>query len=125
MSMKEYKREWRKEWSSKYKMIRETQIQDNRKGNGYAAGLVLSLVRSRVKSKNKTRISKGTHKVELRCPYHHTKYFTVLGHSTYRDKGCMMNGKLPDFLRHTRKEIKDDVVNEQMRINIDTSCDYY
>ena len=99
-------------WTNKYKQLREKQMYDNKNGLGYETGMSMALARSRLKEKNVERNPEGAAKKKLRCPYHHPKWCTVLGHNSRRSDTCMMKGKPPEILKAAKYEIQKDLVLE-------------
>ena len=119
-----YKSSRKQGWTNKYNQLREKQMYDNKNGLGYETGMAMTLARSRLKENNVERNPKGTPDKKLRCPYHHPKWCTVLGHNSRRSDKCMIKGKSPEILKAAKDEIQNDLVLEQMKLDSEKSSKY-
>ena len=61
----------------------------------------------------------------LRCPYHHPKWCTVMGHKDCRSGKCMMKGKPREILKAAKSDIEKDFVFEQTKLDSEQSSKYY
>ena len=83
------------------------QMEDARTGKTYGAGVALAQATKTAKAKHTaaTRNPKGTAPEYLRCPYHHPRFRTVLGHTAASSKHCFAKTKT----KEERKEILDTI----------------
>ena len=88
------------------------QMEDQRTGKTYCAGVALAQATKTAKAKHTAteRNPKGTAPEDMRCPYHHPLYCTILGHNTASNKSC--------FAKHKNKEERKVILATIKRLQI-------
>ena len=82
----------------KYNNAFKKQREGHEKGLGYQPGIAASAAKKNLPAAA-ALYPKGKPKSQLRCPYYHPSYCTLMGHRDARTEGCTMHGK--------SKEVKD------------------
>ena len=82
----------------KYNSAFKKQREGHEEGLGYQPGIAAAAAKKNLPAAA-ARNPKGTPKLQLRCPYYHPSYCTLLGHRDARTEGCAMYKK--------SKEVKD------------------
>ena len=88
-------------------------MEDQCTGKTYGVGVTLAQATKTVKVKRTaTKHSpKGTAPEDMRCPYHHPLYCTILGHNTASNKSC--------FAKHKNKEEQKVIIATIKRLQIE------
>ena len=82
----------------KYNSAFKKQRDDHEQGLGYQPGIAAAAAKKNLPAAS-GRNPKGTPKSQMRCPYHHPSYCTLLGHSSAAAGVCALHKK--------SKEVKD------------------
>ena len=80
---------------------------------GYKSGIAAVAAKKTLPTA-KDRNPKGTPQEQLRCPFHHPKYCTLLGHRDARSKVCMMHGKSKEERSAASKVIQKELIDMEV-----------
>ena len=96
----------RKGYRDKFDQLHKDQMNDAKSGMQYGSGVALEEAKKQAKRiLTAERNPKGTPKEQLRCPYYHPLYCTILGHDSCRSKECGVNNKSAAERKEIVKEL--------------------
>jgi hypothetical protein len=97
------------------------QMDDARTGKTYGAGVALAQATKTAKAKHTAteRNPKGTAPENMRCPYHHPKFCTILGHNAESNKSCFAKYKTKDERKVILATIKSWQIEAELAVQAD------
>ena len=110
-----------KEEIAKFAEGHKEHMDDHKTGKTYGAGVALAQATKTAKTKHTAaaRNPKGTAPECMRCPYHHPRFCTVLGHNTASSEHCYAKTKT----KEERKEILSTIMKMQIDKELATQTD--
>ena len=91
------------------------QLEEQKTGAMYKTGVAVKAAKQSIK-KAKKRNPVGTLSEDWKCPYYHTSYCQVTGHTGCGSPSCAMKSKTKEereaALQHIASEAVDDALNE-------------
>lgn len=101
-------------------------MDDARTGKTYGTGVALAQATKIAKAKHTAaeRNPKGIAPELKRCPYHHPRFYTVLGHSTASSKQCFVKTKSKDERKEILEIIRKCQIEEELAVQADNMYNF-
>ena len=93
----------------KYNNAFKKQRDGHEKGLGYQPGIATAGAKKSLPAAKESS-PKGTPKSQLRCPFYHPSYCTLLGHRDTRTQGCALHGKSEEVKDTATKVIIGELI---------------